>query len=151
MKNDGLRALQPLIGEWEFSMYNAWFLESMDTRVVGRTVIERLHDSFVVVRNVVDGKPDDIWVIGYSDAQKKYQLFYYDQRGVSRIFDMNFDGKLWTFHREDKDFYQRFTAHVGADKIQAYTEASEDKGKTWRKDFDMEYVRLKNTAKNQSK
>lgn len=142
MENKGLSALQPLIGEWEFTMYNAWFLESMETKIVGKTTIERLHDSFVVVRGEVDGKPDDIWVIGYSDPQKKYQLFYYDQRGVARIFDMHFDGKLWTFSREDEDFYQKFTAHITADKIQAVTEASEDKGKTWRKDFDMTYVRV---------
>jgi hypothetical protein len=142
MKNKGLHALQPLIGEWEFTMYNAWFLDSMDTQVVGTTKIERVFNSFVVVRNEVDAKPDDIWVIGYSDAQAQYQLFYYDQRGVSRIFAMHFDGKLWTFSREDKDFYQKFTARVTKNKIQAFTEASEDKGKTWRKDFDMTYARV---------
>jgi hypothetical protein len=141
MKNKGLSALEPLIGEWEYTMYNAWFLESMDTKIVGKTVIERLHDSFVVVRGEVDGKPDDIWVIGYSDAQEKYQLFYYDQRGVARIFDMNFDGGIWNFSRGDEDFYQRFTARITPNKIQAFTEASDDKGKTWRKDFDMTYIR----------
>jgi hypothetical protein len=143
MKNKGLGALEPLIGEWEFTMYNAWFLESMDTKVVGKTIVERIHDSFIVVRQETDGKPDDIWVIGYSDAQGKYELFYYDQRGVSRIFDMSFDGKRWTFSREDKDFYQRFIAEVSLNKIQARTEASEDKGKTWRKDFDMTYIKAK--------
>jgi hypothetical protein len=141
MKNKGLAALQPLIGEWEFTIYNAWFLDSMETTIVGRTFIERLYDSFVVVRDEVDGKLDDIWVIGYSDPQARYQLSSYDQRGVARIFDMTFDGASWTFSREDADFHQRFTAQVAADHIQAYTEASEDEGKTWRKDFDIEYVR----------
>jgi hypothetical protein len=142
MHNKGLSVLQPLIGEWEYTIYNAWFLESMETEVKGKTVIERLHDAFVVVRGEqADKKPGDVWVIGYSDAQEKYQLFYYDQRGVARIFDMEFDGKQWNFIREDKDFYQRFTAQVTPNKIQAMTEASEDKGKTWRKDFDMTYVR----------
>ena len=141
-KNAGLAALQPLIGEWEFTISNAWFLDSMETTIVGRTVIERLYDSFVVLRDEVDGELDDIWVIGYSDPQKKYQLFTYDQRGVSRIFDMTFDGTSWTFSREDEDFYQRFIAHVSEDRIEARTEASEDKGKTWRKDFDITYVRL---------
>ena len=69
MKNKGLSALQPLIGEWEFTLNNAWFLESLNTKVVGRTIIERIYDSFVVVRNEIDATPDDVWVIGYSDAQ----------------------------------------------------------------------------------
>lgn len=141
MKNKGLATLEPLIGEWEYTMYNAWFLESMDTKIVGKTVIEWQHDSFVVVRGEVDGKPDDIWVIGYSDAREKYQLFYYDQRGVARIFDMNYDSKIWEFSREDGDFYQRFTAQLAPNKIQAFWEASDDKGKTWRKDFDITYIR----------
>ena len=144
MKNKGLNALQPLIGEWEFTLNNAWFLESLGTKVVGKTVIERIYDSFVVVRNEVDAKPDDVWVIGYSDAQDAYQLFYYDQRGVSRIFGMTFDGKRWSFFREDKDFYQRFTAHITAKRIEAAAEASDDKGKTWRKDFNMTYIRIDN-------
>ena len=145
MKNKGLGALKPLIGEWEYTIYNAWFLDSMDTKIVGKTIIERIYDSFVVVRGEqLDAKPDDIWVIGYSDAREEYELFYYDQRGVSRIFDMKFDGKLWTFSREDTDFYQRFTANVTPNKIQAFTEASDDKGKTWRKDFDITYIKLLN-------
>ena len=144
MKNSALKALKPLIGDWEYTMYNCWFLESMDAKMTGTTKIECLYDSFVVVRGEqADKKPDDIWVIGYSDPREKYELFYYDQRGVSRIFDMEFDGKKWSFYREDKDFYQRFTADISPGKIQAKTEASEDKGKTWRKDFDITYIKTK--------
>lgn len=142
MKNFALEALEPLIGEWEYTMYNCWFLESMDTKMTGTTKIERLHDSFVVVRSEqTDKKPDDIWVIGYSDPQEKYEMFYYDQRGVSRIFDMTFDGKTLVFSREDKDFYQRMTITIKDGGLHSIAEASEDKGKTWRKDFDMDFVR----------
>ena len=147
MENKALAALEPLIGDWEYTLYNAWFLDSMDTRVVGRTIIERLHNAFVVLRNESDGKPDDIWVIGYSDAQNKYQMFYYDQRGVARIFDMTFDGATWSAWREDTDFYQRFTITLSPDKMHSVVEASEDQGKTWRKDFDMAYVRKAKASK----
>jgi hypothetical protein len=142
MKNDGLAALEPLIGEWEYTIYNAWFLESMDTTMMGRYTIERLHGAFVVVRGEFEGKPDDFLVIGYSDPRAKYQVFSYDQRGVARIFNMTFDGTEWRYWREDPDFHQRFVAQVSKDRIQAYTEASEDEGKTWRKDFDITYVRV---------
>lgn len=144
MKNKALAALDPLIGEWEYTMYNCWFLESMDTKVKGFTTIERLHDSFIVVRNSdADKKPDDIWVIGYSDSQEKYQLFYYDQRGVARIFNLIFDGEKMVFWREDKDFYQRVTIKLKTDSLHSVAEASEDKGKTWRKDLEQTYKRIK--------
>jgi hypothetical protein len=144
MKNNALAALEPFVGEWEYTMYNCWFLESMDTQVRGFTTIERLHDSFLLIRNSdADKKPDDIWVIGYSDPQEQYQLFYYDQRGVARIFNLIFDGKKMTFWRDDKDFYQRIALEITAEGLHAIAEASEDDGKTWRKDLEMAYTRIK--------
>lgn len=144
MKNKALAALEPLIGEWEYAMYNSWFLESMDTKVKGFTTVERLHDAFVVFRSsAADKKPDDVWVIGYSDPQDKYQMFYYDQRGVSRIFDMEFTGKKIVFSREDDDFYQRMTLTIKANGLHTVAEASDDKGKTWRKDLEMDYKKIR--------
>jgi hypothetical protein len=144
MKNKALAALEPLIGKWEYTMYNAWFLPSMDTKVKGFTTIERLEDSFVVVRSTdADKKPSDIWVIGYSDPQEKYMMFYYDQRGVSRIFNTTFDGNQLVFWREDKDMYQRITLEITDRGLHSVAEASEDKGKTWRKDLEMAHKRIK--------
>ena len=143
MKNKALSALEPFIGKWEYTMYNCWFLESMESRVKGFTTIERLHDSFVVIRNSdADKKPDDIWVIGYSDPQEKYQMFYYDQRGVSRIFDASFDGQKMVFQREDNDMHQRVTLEITTDGLHSVAEASEDQGTTWRKDLEMAYVKI---------
>ena len=143
MKNKALSALEPLIGQWEYTMYNAWFLESMDTKIKGFTTIERLHDSFVVIRSSsADKKPEDIWVIGYSDPQKKYQMFYYDQRGVARIFNMKFNGKQLVFWREDDDMHQRITLEITDDGLHSIAEMSEDEGKTWRKDLEMTHKRL---------
>jgi hypothetical protein len=144
MKNKALSALESLIGEWEYTMYNCWFLESMDTKVKGFTTIERLHDAFIVIRSSdADKKPSDVWVIGYSDPQEKYEMFYYDQRGVSRIFNVDYDGSKMVFWREDKDFYQRMTLEIKTDSLHTTAEASDDKGKTWRKDLEMSYVKVK--------
>jgi len=144
MKNKALAALEPLIGEWEYTMYNSWFLESMDTEVRGFTTVERLQDAFIVLRSSdADKKPSDVWVIGYSDPQEKYQMFYYDERGVSRIFNIDFDGKKMVFWREDKDFYQRMILEIKADSLHTIAEASDDEGKTWRKDLEMSHVKVK--------
>lgn len=143
MKNNALSALEPFIGEWEYTMYNCWFLESMDTTVKGYTTIERLHDSLVVIRSSdADKKPEDVRVIGYSDPQEKYQMFYTDQRGVSRIFNASFDGQKIVFQREDNDMHQRVTLEITPDGLHSVAEASEDQGTTWRKDLEMAYVKI---------
>ena len=59
----------------------------------------------------------------------------------SRLFQMSFMGNDWTLHREDPDFHQRFVAHLGADRIHGHWDASEDRGATWRKDFDLIFDR----------
>lgn len=142
MKNKALAALEPLIGEWEYTMYNCWFLESMDTEVKGFTTAERIDDAFIVLRSSdADKKPSDVWVIGYSDPQEKYEMFYYDQRGVARIFNVDFDGTKMVFWREDKDFYQRMTLEIADGSLHTVAEASDDKGKTWRKDLEMRHVK----------
>jgi len=142
MKNKALAALEPLIGEWEYTMYNCWFLESMDATVKGTATIERIYNSFVVLNETgADQKPGGTWVIGYSDPQKRYQMFYYDPRGVARIFETTFDGKTMVSNREDKDFYQRMTLTITSDGLHCVAEASDDKGKSWRKDLEMSYVK----------
>jgi hypothetical protein len=143
--NTALAALEPLIGKWEYTMYNAWFLESMDTKIKGFTTIERLQDSFLMVHSTdADKKPSDTWIIGYSDPQERYEMFYYDQRGVARIFNMTFDGKKLFFWREDQDMHQRMTLEITNNGLHSVAEASDDKGKTWRKDLEMAYERIEN-------
>jgi hypothetical protein len=43
--------------------------------------------------------------------------------------------------REDPDFHQRLISTVESDRITSQVEASEDAGKTWRKDFDLIWER----------
>jgi len=50
------------------------------------------------------------------------------------------DGE-WALVREDPDFHQRFVAHVRPDRIDGRWDASEDGGKSWRKDFDLIFER----------
>jgi hypothetical protein len=122
-------------------MTDSWFLESPEVRVEGSATIEWLDDAFLMLRSVFDGKPDWEWVIGHSDSEERYVVLYHDGRGVCRVFDMTFADGEWTMDRADPDFHQRFIASVEANRILSRFEASEDEGKTWRKDFDMIFER----------
>ena len=61
---------------------------------------------------------------------------------VSRIFNLSFDGRNFVFRRDDKDFYQRMTLEIRTDGLHSVAEASEDKGKTWRKDLEIAYAKI---------
>ena len=82
-----------------------------------------------------------VLVLGRSDARDAYTALYHDERGVCRVFAMSFDGTRWTLEREDPDMFQRFVADVAPDRIAGRWEASEDRGATWRKDYDLIFDR----------
>lgn len=146
MRNEAMQRLNVLVGSWRTTLRNAWFLEPAGREVPGSATVEWLGDAFVVFRWTMDGDvgtatSEMVLVLGRSDAQDVYTALYHDERGVCRIFDMTFDGSHWSLVREDSDMFQRFVADVGPDRIAGRWEASDDRGSTWRKDFDLIFDR----------
>ena len=142
MRNEALEKLGALVGDWHLTMTNAWFLESPDIKGEGSATIQWLGDAFLEMRATLGVDHGNWhWVIGRSDPREQLVLLYHDERGVFRVFDMTFADGEWTLTRKDPDFHQRFIAAVGDDRIDGRWEASEDSGKTWRKDFDLIFER----------
>ena len=142
MRNEALQGLDGLIGEWTLTMTDAWFLESREVTVAGSATMQWLGDAFLEMRATL-GTAEGTWhwVIGRSDAREQLVMLYHDERGVLRVFDMTYGDGRWTLVREDPDFHQRFVATVQRDRIDGRWEASEDAGRTWRKDFDLIFER----------
>ncbi|GAA2156782.1 hypothetical protein GCM10009844_45250 [Nocardioides koreensis] len=146
MRNEFMEQLDVLVGAWRVTMRNAWFLEPDDREVPGQARVEWLGDAFVVFRWTMGGEvgpatSEMLLVLGRSDANDAYTALYHDERGVCRVFVMTFDGSRWVLTREDPDMFQRFIADVGPDRIAGRWEASQDRGSTWRKDFDLVFDR----------
>ncbi|MFC9970410.1 hypothetical protein ACFVH6_05855 [Spirillospora sp. NPDC127200] len=144
MRNTELGKLEGFVGEWTTTLSDAWFLEPPGVRVTGTTAIEWLGESLLVLRTGLgedEDRSETAMVIGRSDANDAFAVLYEDDRGVCRQFAMTFGDGRWTMLREDPDFHQRFVADVGEDRIQGRWEASEDQGRTWRKDFDLTFER----------
>ena len=139
-RNEALQQLDVLLGRWELTLTDAWFLEP-GTIQHGEATFEWLDDAFVVMRGDMEGERVWTFAFGYSDATSRYVALSHDPRGVARVFAMTFDGREWTLLREDPDFHQRLLATVDGDRIACRVEASEDEGRTWRKDFDLLYER----------
>jgi hypothetical protein len=145
MRSEAMDALDVLTGRWRTTLRNAWFLEP-GLEVPGEATGEWLSDAFVDFRwtmqgDVGDATSEQVLVLGRSDARDAYTALYHDERGVCRVFAMDFGDGQWVMSREDPDFHQRFVGSVSADRIDGRWEASDDEGRTWRKDFDLVFER----------
>ena len=125
----------------QLTLSDAPFLETPDTEVHGSATVEWFGDAFLLVHATLQGELS--LAIGRSDANDAYEVLYHDDRGVCRVFAMTWDGRRWTMSRKDPDFHQRFIAEVEPDRISGRWEASEDRGRTWRKDFDLVFARAR--------
>jgi hypothetical protein len=146
MRSEAMKQLNVLVGSWRTTMKNAWFLEPDVLEVPGSAIVEWLGDAFVVFRWTIEGDvgtatSEMIMVLGRSDANDAYSALYHDERGVCRVFDMTFSASQWTLTREDPDMFQRFIADIEPDRLAGRWEASDDRGSTWRKDFDLVFDR----------
>ena len=140
MRNAKMDSLDLLVGRWDLTLSDAFFLEPPGTEVRGRATGSWIGEAFVLLA-VELGEGRQTFVLGRSDANDAYAAFYHDDRGVNRVFAMEFDGASWTLLREDPDFHQRWVSEIMPDRIAGRWEASEDAGATWRKDFDLVFER----------
>jgi hypothetical protein len=145
--NDAMRRLEPMVGDWDVTLTHAWFLDSLDTEIQGTATVEWYADAFLLLRGSFPGRSAEeggaAWamVFSHNDPRDAFLGLYSDDRGVSRVFAMTFADGEWTLMREDPDFHQRIVMRLGGDRIDMRADASEDEGKTWRKDVDYIFVR----------
>jgi hypothetical protein len=140
--NAALQRLEPLVGDWDVTLTHAWFLDSLDTEIRGTATVEWYADAFLVLRGEFPDRTPaqggSAWwmAFGRNDPRDMFVALYHDGRGVSRVFDMTYDAGEWMLLREDTDMHQRMVMRLGADRLDWRADASEDAGRTWRKDLD---------------
>ncbi len=140
-------ALQPwsvLVGEW--NTIGTHRLRP-NTILHGHTSIAWLEGgAFLIMHSEVEaeGFPSGITITGSDDAMEAYFTLYFDERGVSRIFEATLRDNVWKQWRNAPGFSQRFTGTIGdnGDTIHAVSELSED-GSTWKRDLELTYTRVK--------
>jgi hypothetical protein len=142
VRNPAVAELDVLVGTWDLTLTNAWFLDSLEVRQHGRATVRWLGEAFVELEAEMNGEPVWHFVIGRSDPNERLVALYHDPRPTSRVFEMTFGQGEWTMERTDPDFHQRFVAQVADDRIDGHWDASEDEGATWRKDFDLIFERV---------
>jgi hypothetical protein len=90
------------------------------------------------------GPPSRIAVIGRDDSVDTYSILYFDERGVSRIYEMSLMNGIWKMWRNAPGFSQRMTGTVIDDRstIMIHWEKSSD-GSIWEPDLDLTYTKVR--------
>jgi hypothetical protein len=141
--NPALEPFSVLIGNWNTTGTHALI---PDTILHGRTSFEWLEGgAFLVMRTEIDepGIPSGIAIIGSDDSTKEYFMLYFDERGVSRKFEVTLRDNVWKWWRNAPGFSQRYEGTIVEDgnTIIGKGELSKD-GSTWEKDLDLTYKRV---------
>jgi hypothetical protein len=123
----------------------ASFLPDPSTTIHGQASFEWLEGGdFLVARqgSKAAGPPYSTSIIGRDETTETYTVLYFDDRGVSRVYQMSLEGQVWKEWRHAPGFSQRFTGTISVDgnTIRASWEKSSD-GSTWQHDFNLIYKR----------
>lgn len=70
-------------------------------------------------------------------------MYYFDFRGITRVFDLRIDHAGWSPPRLDTTFSHRYTARFeGLDAMATEGKYARDRGSTWLHDFTMSSTRV---------
>lgn len=141
--NAKLAAFTPFIGTWATEGRHPMLPMTLH----GRTTIE-WHDggAFICIRSEIDepGIPSGIAYIGSDDQQGTFTMLYFDERGVSRRYEVVMDGGVMRWWRDAPGFMQRYTVTVSVDgdTLRGAGELAKEDG-VWGPDLELTYTRVK--------
>jgi len=134
--------LDALIGEWTTEATHPAF----PGVVGGRAVAEWLEgEHFLILRSHAHhaDAPDSIAIIGPpGEGASTLAMFFFDSRGVHRVYETSIDNGVWKVWRDAPGFSQRFVGSFeGNDAISGLWQLSRD-GSTWNDDLRITYRRV---------
>lgn len=140
--NPALKPFEILVGTWQTTGSHPYF---PDTALRGHTSFAWLAGgAFLVMHSTIDNPnfPDGVAILGSDDAAQTYFLLGFDERGISRKYNVTMTGNQLTWWRDEPSFAQRFamTIEAGGTRMISRGEMSRE-GAAWEKDLDLTYIR----------
>jgi hypothetical protein len=142
--NPALAPLKALIGEWK--AVGSHPLLPGETLHGHSTFNWMEGGAFLISHSRVDkeGFPEGIAIFGSDDASGELFMLYFDERKVSRKYDVSVQDNVVKWWRNAPNFSQRYTWTFtdNGDTMIGKGELCKD-GNTWEKDLDLTYSRIK--------
>jgi hypothetical protein len=142
--NPALKDLEIFVGQWTAEISNASFLSDLSAKLQSNATFEWFEDGeFLVLRQGTKETAHSTWFIGHDQDFLNYTVLYFDDRHISRVYEMSFKGDTWKIWRNAPNFVQSFEGKLSEDKntITGAWRKSSD-GKKWEHDFDLIYKRI---------
>ena len=102
---------------------------------------------FLIQHSTIDRPefPNGISLYGATGPDGGLQQHYFDSRGVARLYDVTFDGRVLTISREGPDWPQRYIGELSEDgnTLSGRWERGESLGAPLQHDFDLTYTRVR--------
>lgn len=141
--NPALEPFSLLIGNWNTTGTHGLM---PGTFLHGHVSFEWLENgAFLLMRSEIDDPrfPSTVAILGSDDSEAEYYMLTFDERGVSRKYDVTLHGNIWKWWRNAPGFFQRYQGIIedGGNTIITNGELSKD-GITWEKDLDLTYKRV---------
>jgi hypothetical protein len=140
--NPALESLSALIGRWNTIGTHPLV---PGTTFHGRTSFDWMENgAFLIMRSEIDEPeiPSAIAIFGTDDATGECFMLYFDERGVSRKYEVIVRDNVWKWWRDDPKFSQRMTGTIAADgrTMTCRGEMSRE-GAAWEPDLELTFTR----------
>ena len=140
--NPALKPLSALVGTWTTVGTHPLV---PGTTFHGRTSFSWIEGgAFLVMHSRIDEAdiPSGIAIFGTDDDAGECSMLYFDERGVSRRYEVSFGSNSWNWWRNDPAFSQRLEGTIAADgrTMRTRGEYSKD-GEHWEPDLELTYTR----------
>ena len=141
--NAALKRFEALIGEWRVTGTHPFM---PDTTLHGRASFAwQDGGAFVVMHTEIDEPkfPSGVAYFGSDDAAGTFSMLYFDERGVSRKYDVAVEGNTFTWSRDDPKLSQTNTITVqsGGKRMVGKGRMSQAGG-AWEDDLSLTYERV---------
>ena len=142
-QNPALEPFKMLAGDWRIEGTHPYF---PGATFHGRTSFDWLEGgAFLIMRQRLDDPrfPEGIAIFGSDDGAQRYLMLYFDERGVSRHYNVSLVGRQLTWWRDDSRFSQRMVLTMSDDMktIIGNGEMRRDGG-AWEPDLALSYTRI---------
>jgi hypothetical protein len=140
--NPALEPFGVLVGKWNTVGVHPLL---PGTTFHGHTTFEWIEGgAFLIMHSEIHepGIPSGVAIFGSDDSTGEHFMLYFDERGVSRKYEVTLRNNTWTWWRNVPGFSQRFTGTLAEDgrTMIGKGELSKD-GSSWERDLELTYTR----------